>query len=190
MRDNLAGAVWRLAIFVVVCLFGFFVMMLVFGQSRIQSEKLYRAEFTDVSGLAQDDFVRIAGVEVGKVKKISIESNSVVSVEFSADDTVVLTEGTRAAVRWGDVFGGRYLSLEEGAGATETARSRADDSHPTDTARPGLGLADRRFSAPVSGAGSRPGQRLDRTIDRCTSGPGYDGELVSLPDSGSDKHTG
>lgn len=119
MKDNLAGAVGRLVIFVLVCALGFVVMMLVFGQSRIQSEQLYRAEFTDVSGLAEDDFVRIGGVEVGKVKKISIASNSVVSVEFSADDTVVLTEGTRAAVRWGDVFGGRYMSLEEGAGATK-----------------------------------------------------------------------
>ena len=138
MRDNLAGAVWRLVIFVVVCLFGFFVMMLVFGQSRIQSEQLYRAEFTDVSGLAEDDFVRIAGVEVGKVKKISIEPNSVVSVEFSADDTVVLTEGTRAAVRWGDVFGGRYLSLEEGAGATK--RLDPGQTIPTQRTLPALDL--------------------------------------------------
>jgi len=110
VRGNLTGAAWRLAIFVVVCALGFVVMMLVFGQSRIQSEKLYRAEFSDVSGLAQGDFVRIAGVEVGKVKKISIESNSLVLVEFSADNTKVLTKGTRAAFRWADVFGGRYLS--------------------------------------------------------------------------------
>jgi phospholipid/cholesterol/gamma-HCH transport system substrate-binding protein len=119
MRDNLAGAAWRLVIFVVVCLLGFVAMMLVFGQSRIQSEKLYRAEFKDVSGLSANDFVRIAGVEVGKVKKISIEPNSIVSVEFSAADTVPLTEGSRAAVRWADVFGGRYLSLEEGAGGVK-----------------------------------------------------------------------
>ena len=138
MRDNLAGAVWRLAVFVVVCLFGFFVMMLVFGQSRIQSEKVYRAEFTDVSGLAKDDFVRIAGVEVGKVKKISIEPNSLVSVEFSADNTVVLTEGTRAAVRWGDVFGGRYMSLEEGAGGTK--RLERGKTIPTQRTLPALDL--------------------------------------------------
>jgi phospholipid/cholesterol/gamma-HCH transport system substrate-binding protein len=138
VKDNLVGAVGRLAIFVLVCALGFFVMMLVFGQSRIQSEQLYRAEFTDVSGLAQDDFVRIAGVEVGKVKKISIEPNSVVSVEFSADDTVVLTEGTRAAVRWGDVFGGRYLSLEEGAGATK--RLGPGQTIPTQRTLPALDL--------------------------------------------------
>jgi phospholipid/cholesterol/gamma-HCH transport system substrate-binding protein len=138
VRGNLTGAVWRLAIFVVVCALGFVVMMLVFGQSRIQGEKLYRAEFSDVSGLAQDDFVRIAGVEVGKVKKISIESNSLVSVEFSADDTVVLTKGTRAAVRWADVFGGRYLSLEEGVGATQ--RLEPGTTIPTERTLPALDL--------------------------------------------------
>lgn len=138
MRGNLTGAVWRLAIFVVVCALGFVVMMLVFGQSRIQSEKLYRAEFSDVSGLEQDDFVRIAGVEVGKVKKISIESNSLVSVEFSADDTVVLTKGTRAAVRWADVFGGRYLSLEEGVGAAQ--RLEPGTTIPTERTLPALDL--------------------------------------------------
>jgi len=138
VRGNLTGAAWRLAIFVAVCALGFVVMMLVFGQSRIQSEKLYRAEFSDVSGLAQDDFVRIAGVEVGKVKKISIESNSLVSVEFSADDTVVLTKGTRAAVRWADVFGGRYLSLEEGVGAAQ--RLEPGTTIPTERTLPALDL--------------------------------------------------
>jgi len=138
VRGNLTGAVWRLAIFVVVCAFGLVVMMLVFGQSRIQSERLYRAEFTDVSGLAQGDFVRIAGVEVGKVKTISIESNSLVSVEFSSDDTVVLTQGTRAAVRWADVFGGRYLSLEEGVGAAR--RLDPGTTIPTERTLPALDL--------------------------------------------------
>jgi phospholipid/cholesterol/gamma-HCH transport system substrate-binding protein len=138
MRGNLAGAAWRLVIFVVVCVLGFVAMMLVFGQSRIQSEKLYRAEFKDVSGLSSDDFVRIAGVEVGKIKNISIEPNSVVSVEFSADDTVMLTEGTRAAVRWADVFGGRYLSLEEGAGGVKPLTP--GQTIPTDRTLPALDL--------------------------------------------------
>src|SRR5215203_359457 len=138
MKDNLAGAVGRLVIFVLVCALGFFAMMLIFAQLRFQDEKTYRATFTDVSGLAQDDFVRIAGVEVGKVKKVSIEANSIVSVEFSAADLVTLTEGTRAAVRWADVFGGRYLSLEEGAGGMK--RLNPGQTIPTDRTLPALDL--------------------------------------------------
>lgn len=116
MRDNLAGAAWRLGAFVVVCVLGIGAIVMVFGQLRFGDEQNYRAEFTDATGLAGGDFVRIAGVEVGKVKKLSIEPNSLVLVEFSADKSVVLTEGTQAAIHWADPIGHRYLSIEEGAG--------------------------------------------------------------------------
>lgn len=116
MRENLAGALWRLAIYVVVCLIGGFALFAVFGQFRFQAEKTYRAQFADVSGLAGGNFVRIAGVDVGKVKNITIQRDSTVLVEFTAADSVVLTEGTRAAIRFADLIGGRYMALEEGAG--------------------------------------------------------------------------
>ncbi|ORB22919.1 mammalian cell entry protein [Mycolicibacterium monacense DSM 44395] len=103
----------------VVCLFGMFAMFAIFAQLRFQSERTYRAVFTNVSGLEADQFVRIAGVEVGKVKAISIQPDTTVLVEFSADDTVVLTEGTRAVIRYDDLIGGRYLGLEEGVGDTK-----------------------------------------------------------------------
>ncbi|TGD89122.1 MCE family protein [Mycolicibacterium sp. CH28] len=119
MRDNLAGSVWRLAVFLVVCALGIGVLLMVFAQLRFQPERIYRADFADVTGLEEGNFVRIAGVEVGKVKKISIESNDVVRVDFSVDDSVVLTEGTEAAIRWADMIGGRYLALEEGPGAVK-----------------------------------------------------------------------
>lgn len=138
MKDNLAGAVGRLVIFILVCALGFFAMMLIFAQMRFQDERTYRATFTDVSGLAKDDFVRIAGVEVGQVKKVSIEDSSLVSVEFSAADSVTLTEGTRAAVRWADVFGGRYLSLEEGTGGVRLLKP--GETIPTDRTLPALDL--------------------------------------------------
>jgi phospholipid/cholesterol/gamma-HCH transport system substrate-binding protein len=73
--------------------------------------------FANVSGLRENNFVRIAGVEVGSVKKIVVQPDSTVRVEFSADKSVVLTEGSRAVIRFDDLFGGRFLALEEGAGA-------------------------------------------------------------------------
>jgi phospholipid/cholesterol/gamma-HCH transport system substrate-binding protein len=119
MRENLVGALWRLAIYVVVCVIGAFALVAVFGQLRFQPEKTYKAVFANVSGLASGDFVRVAGVEVGKVKNITIQSDSTVLVEFSAADSVLLTEGTRVAIRFADLIGGRYLALEEGAGAVK-----------------------------------------------------------------------
>jgi phospholipid/cholesterol/gamma-HCH transport system substrate-binding protein len=119
VRDNLAGAIWRFAIFVVICLFGMFAIFAIFAQMRFQKEDVYRAEFANVTGLKSGDFVRIAGVEVGKVQHISIRPDTVVTVDFSADQSVVLTQGSRAVIRWDNPLGDRYLELQEGAGATQ-----------------------------------------------------------------------
>lgn len=119
MHENLVGVTWRLAIYTVICMIGTFALIAVFAQLRFQSEKTYRAEFSNVSGLESGNFVRVAGVEVGKVKNITLQPDSTVVVEFSAADSVVLTEGTRAAVRFADLVAGRYLALEEGAGGVK-----------------------------------------------------------------------
>ena len=117
MRENLVGALWRLTIYVVVCLIGAFALIAVFAQLRFQAEKTYKAQFANVSGLEGGNFVRIAGVDVGKVKTITIQPDSTVLVEFTAADQVVLTEGSRAAIRFADLVGSRYMALEQGTGA-------------------------------------------------------------------------
>jgi preprotein translocase subunit YajC len=91
---ELKGAIWRLAVFVTVCLCFVFVMFAVFGQLRFQPKRVYNAEFTNVSGLQEGQFVRIAGVEVGKVTKIQVRPDTTVVVSFGADDSVVLTQAT------------------------------------------------------------------------------------------------
>jgi phospholipid/cholesterol/gamma-HCH transport system substrate-binding protein len=119
VRDNLSGAVWRLLVFFVVCVTGTFALVAIFAQLRFQGEKSYNAQFTDVSGLHNGDLVRIAGVEIGKVRGISIRPDDTVLVGFNADDSVVLTKGSRAVIRYDNLIGGRYLALEEGTGSTE-----------------------------------------------------------------------
>ncbi|MCG7610259.1 mammalian cell entry protein [Mycolicibacterium sp. (ex Dasyatis americana)] len=138
MKDNLSGAVWRLVIFVTVCVLGLVALLAVFAQLRFQDEKTYNALFTNATGLANGNFVRIAGVEVGKVKKLTVRDDNLVTVEFSADDTVVLTEGTRASVRYDNLIGGRFLALEEGAG--DVTRLEPGDTIPVDQTQPALDL--------------------------------------------------
>ena len=135
---NLRGAAWRLGIFLAACLLGAFVLVTVFGQFRFQTGKNYFAAFTNVSGLKDGDIVRIAGVEVGKVQKISVNRDATVRVEFSADDSVVLTEGSRAVIRYDDLIGNRFLALMEGAGGTKTLRP--GDTIPVDRTEPALDL--------------------------------------------------
>ncbi|MBB5162888.1 virulence factor Mce family protein [Mycobacterium sp. AZCC_0083] len=138
MKDNLAGAVWRLAIFMVVCLFGIFSIFAIFSQLRFGTEETYSAEFTNVSGLEKGEFVRIAGVEVGKVKNILIQSDNNVRVDFTADPTVVLTHGSRAVIRYDNLIGGRYLAMEEGPG--DAKKLNRGDTIPLSNTSPALDL--------------------------------------------------
>lgn len=119
MKDNLSGAVARLSVFVVVCLLGTFALLAIYAQFRFEDGKTYTAVFKNVSGLAGGNFVRVAGVEVGKVTHISVNADSTASVEFTANDRVFLTDGSRAAIRYDNLIGGRYLQLLEGAGGTK-----------------------------------------------------------------------
>jgi phospholipid/cholesterol/gamma-HCH transport system substrate-binding protein len=119
MRANLRGTLWRLTAFVVVCLFGVFSMFAIFGQLRFQDQDSYKGLFANISGLHEGDFVRIAGVEVGKVKKISLQPDTTVLVEFATNRSVHLTAQTRAVIRYDNVIGGRYLALQKGDGGAD-----------------------------------------------------------------------
>lgn len=122
MNHDLGKAVRWLAVFVTACLLGLFALIAAFGELRFDPKNVYNAEFRNVSGLENGNFVRIAGVEVGKVEEISLQRDGTAVVSFSADESVVLTAGTRAVVRYSDLVGGRYLALEEGAGDVATLR--------------------------------------------------------------------
>jgi phospholipid/cholesterol/gamma-HCH transport system substrate-binding protein len=134
----LSGAVARLVVFVVVCLLGTFALLAIYAQFRFEHGKTYTAIFSNVSGLANGNFVRVAGVEVGKVTHISVNADDTASVEFSADDAVVLTAGSKAVIRYDNLIGGRYLELLEGAGATR--RLNAGGTIGLDRTAPALDL--------------------------------------------------
>lgn len=138
MRDNLLATIWKLGLFVVVCSLAIFATVMVFAQLRFQDVSTYRAEFSDVGGLEQGNFVRIAGVEVGKVEHISIRPDTVVDVEFTTDDAAILTQGTRAIIRYDNLIGGRYLELRDGAGSTR--RLERGQTIPLPRTQPALDL--------------------------------------------------
>jgi phospholipid/cholesterol/gamma-HCH transport system substrate-binding protein len=139
MKENLRGVALRLAVFLAVCALGVFGLYAVFGQLRFgEKTHTYKAAFTNVTGLEKNDFVRIAGVEVGQVKSVAIQPDTTALVEFTADDSVVLTEGSRAVIRYDDLIGGRYLALEEGAGGT--TKLNPGDTIPLARTSPALDL--------------------------------------------------
>jgi phospholipid/cholesterol/gamma-HCH transport system substrate-binding protein len=117
MTRGVGGAAWRLTVFLAVCALALFALLAVFAQLRFDGAQIYRAEFINVTGLQAGNFVRIAGVEVGKVKNIQLRDDTTAVVELAVDNSVVLTQGTRAEIRWENLIGGRFLALEEGPGS-------------------------------------------------------------------------
>jgi phospholipid/cholesterol/gamma-HCH transport system substrate-binding protein len=115
-----------------------FALLAIYAQFRFQHGTTYTAVFSDVSGLENGNFVRVAGVEVGKVTHISVNADDTASVTFSASDAVVLTDGSKAAIRYDNLIGGRYLELLEGAGGTHRLDPGA--TIPLDRTAPALDL--------------------------------------------------
>jgi phospholipid/cholesterol/gamma-HCH transport system substrate-binding protein len=113
-------------------------MFAVFGEYRSGSTAGYSALFNDVSDLRTGDSVRVAGIKVGKVNRVALRADKKVVVDFDADRKVVLTTGTRAAVRYLNLVGDRYLELVDSPGSTQIMAEGAQI--PADRTLPALDL--------------------------------------------------
>lgn len=80
----------------------------------------FTALFTDVSGMAPGDDVRVAGVRVGRVDKINLvgAAEPVAEVTFRVQRDQVLYTNTIASVTYQNVIGQRYLGLLPGPAPT------------------------------------------------------------------------
>jgi phospholipid/cholesterol/gamma-HCH transport system substrate-binding protein len=128
----------KFAIFAVVMAILTAFLFFIFGQYRTGSTTGYSAVFADVSRLKAGQSVRVAGIRVGTVSSVSLRPDKKVVVKFDADRNIVLTEGTRAAVRYLNLVGDRYLELVDGPGSTR--RLSAGGQIPVDRTAPALDL--------------------------------------------------
>jgi phospholipid/cholesterol/gamma-HCH transport system substrate-binding protein len=128
----------KFAIFAVVMVMLTASLFFIFGNYRTGSTNGYSAVFGDVSRLKTGQTVRVAGIRVGTVTGVSLRPDKKVEVKFDADRNIVLTEGTRAAVRYLNLVGDRYLELLDGPGSTK--RLPAGGQIPLDRTAPALDL--------------------------------------------------
>ncbi|MDJ0441105.1 MCE family protein [Rhodococcus qingshengii] len=117
---NITSTIVKFSVFVLTMSLVVFGLVVVFGNLRFESQSDYHADFSSVSGLKTGQFVRIAGVEVGRVQSVDISNNTQASVSFSLDSDVRLSQGTKALVRYENLVGDRYLELSEGPGSPNT----------------------------------------------------------------------
>jgi phospholipid/cholesterol/gamma-HCH transport system substrate-binding protein len=138
MKENLRVTLVYVTAFLTLCGLGIFAIIAVFGQLRFEPRNTYYAVFSNVSGLKEGTFVRIAGVEVGKVKAITVRDDATVNVEFGLDTSVVLTDGNRAAIRYQNLTGDRFVAIEEGPGGPK--RLNPGDTIPLSRTSPALDI--------------------------------------------------
>ena len=118
MRGSLRATLVKFGVFAVVMAVLTAFLFFIFGQYRTGAVTGYSAVFNDASRLKTGDSVRVAGIRVGTVNGVSLQPDKKVVVKFDADNSVVLTDGTKAAVRYLNLVGDRYLDLVDGPGST------------------------------------------------------------------------
>jgi phospholipid/cholesterol/gamma-HCH transport system substrate-binding protein len=110
---KITGTLVRLGIFSLVLLLFTVMIIVVFGQMRFDRTNGYSAEFSNISGLRQGQFVRASGVEIGKVDSVAlVDGGKRVRVKFNVDRSVPLYQSTTAQIRYLDLIGNRYLELK------------------------------------------------------------------------------
>ena len=87
----------------------------IMGSFSFGSETEYKADFSTASLIKKGDDVRVAGVSVGSVKKVEIKNRDQAEITFKVKNDVPVTTATRASIRYLNLVGDRYMSLEEGA---------------------------------------------------------------------------
>jgi len=72
----------------------------------------YHAVFSDATSLNKGDDIRMAGVKVGSVRSVGVTQGRLAGVEFTVRDDVPIPQGTTAELRFRNLVGQRYISLE------------------------------------------------------------------------------
>jgi phospholipid/cholesterol/gamma-HCH transport system substrate-binding protein len=114
---NITGTAIKLSVCSLALLMITAVIIVVFGQIRFDRTTTYSAEFSNASGLKAGQFVRVSGVEVGKVSKLQlVDDGGRIRVDFTVDRSLPLYQSATAKIRYQDLVGNRYVELQRGDG--------------------------------------------------------------------------
>ncbi|MGV9826250.1 MCE family protein [Gordonia sp. NPDC003429] len=104
------------ALFTVVALLLTYIIYSTLERSVPGKTHGYTTYFTDASGLHTGDDVRMAGVRVGRVSSIDLDSGRA-RVVFDVSDSQPMLTTTKASIRYQNLIGQRYLELSLQPGA-------------------------------------------------------------------------
>src|SRR5690625_4124231 len=135
-----AGSLVKLLVFILVTTLATAVLAVTIGNISFADRTTYKAEFLDTTGLIEGDDVRIAGVRVGTVEDVELSDDTQTSiVTIGVNKNTTLPDSTQATIKYRNVIGQRYISLEQGKGSDVTLES--GDTIPLDQTTEALDLS-------------------------------------------------
>ncbi len=171
----------KVGLFVLVgsVLFGTAVFLL--GDYSFQRYYSIKAEFSDVAGLPEKGAVKLSGVDVGKIKSISLDGEKVV-VELAIEDGVKIYRDSRFLVGSTSMIGSKFLEVDQGhaaAGIIEAgATVRGEDILPLDRAMSRAVNSLESLVGDIRGEG-KLARDLDEILNNLREVTGNVNELVS-----------
>lgn len=134
------AAAIKLGIFTVVSVFVTGLLAVIMGNVGFGDRNEYQAIFTNATMLEKGDDVRVAGVNVGEVKKVEHYHRTMAKVTFKVDSGVRMTTASEAKIRFLNLVGDRYMALEQGTGAAEAKALPDGATIPVRNTEPALDL--------------------------------------------------
>ena len=193
VADGVAGVtIWRTATKLTLFVVGSLLLTLIVSNTVTRplghSTYTYRALFTDASGLRPGNDVDIAGVRVGKVTGERLSGDTVYPdgksypgaavITFEVERSQRFTTGARAVIRYEDLLGARFLSLEQ-AEPSGTAMADGGVFYPDHTA-PALSLTALFNGFKPLFSALRPDQANELAADIVAQFQGQGGSITAL----------
>ena len=141
---NVLGPSVKLAIFTVVTVLFTGVLAATIANTGFGRGSGYTAVFTDASGLQEGDDIRIRGVKVGQVTALRLRDDQYAAVQFQVDATRTLPASVTAVIKYRNLIGQRYVSLDAGppAPGQPTGTLPVGGTIPLGRTRPALNLTE------------------------------------------------
>src|SRR2546423_2840145 len=115
LRGSLARVVLKVAVFAALCTVLLAILAKEVGNLSFFTHRVsYKADLPDVTGLFPTDDVKVAGVKVGQVSKVTTDHGHAV-VTFNVDKSVPLRSSSQVGLRYRNVLGEKYLYVYPGS---------------------------------------------------------------------------
>lgn len=142
-RPRVPASAVKVTVFGLVTLLVMGLLAMLIGNISFAPSRTYHALFKDAVGVFEGDRVRVSGVEVGRVVGLEIVDDGprrVAKLTFTVEDGVPVYDDARLELRYENIVGQRYLSIEQRSGEREQLEAGA--TVPLDRTTPALSLTE------------------------------------------------